>query len=245
MLNSPVKFQDSQIVMDRMKNDSMTLRKHSSIPEVDMDATITAIMIDDDILKALGSVDGRTATISIEGNNSGMQVSHGGMLAAEGYGIAPDQVNTYSVVSMNGPAASRSYIDNDYKDSSLKSLKETVGKYAQSPSVLEGAQRKEILNAAMVLVAVTAKVDPVQAGIYCKHVDILFNEMMQDSAVKIEDLQEVQANIQVEASFDNVLYQGKNFTNILENMDSEISLSIKEKVKEMADPEVDDSPSPG
>jgi hypothetical protein len=98
---------------------------------------------------------------------------------------------------------------------------------------------------ALQLVTEMAKNTPAKAGQYCENVDILFKEMIQDSTVKIEELQEVQANIQVGASSNNLLYQGKPFTNMLEKMDSDISLSIKEKVKEMAGPEVDNGPSPG
>jgi hypothetical protein len=95
------------------------------------------------------------------------------------------------------------------------------------------------------LIVLMSNVDPVKAGLYCKNIDSLFKEMMKDSSVKPDELREVQANIEMDSALDNVLYQGKPFTNMLEKMDSDISLSIKEKVKEMAGPEVDNGPSPG
>jgi hypothetical protein len=106
-------------------------------------------------------------------------------------------------------------------------------------------KRHEPLIKSMALFTASANANSVQAELYCKHIDVLFKEMMKDSDVKIEDLQEVKDNIMVGASSNKVLYEGKPFTRTLERMDLDISLLIKEKVKEMSGPEVDNGPSPG
>lgn len=61
--------------------------------------TIRAIPITDEILSLLGSKDGETAVIAVEGNEQGMTVYKNGYLAEGGYGITPEEmVRTYEEV---------------------------------------------------------------------------------------------------------------------------------------------------
>ena len=54
--------------------------------------TIKAIKIDDELLKLLGSEDGKTAIIKVSWDEQGMKVYKDGYLADYEYGIAPQEM---------------------------------------------------------------------------------------------------------------------------------------------------------
>ena len=64
--------------------------------------TIKAILIDTEMLKLMGSKDGKTATIKVSWSDNGMTVYKDGYLANYEYGIAPEEMKeTYERVKEN------------------------------------------------------------------------------------------------------------------------------------------------
>lgn len=61
--------------------------------------TNRALLIDDNVLRILGSADGKSALIDVSWSYDGMYVYRGGYLVDAGYGITPDDFNkTYEKV---------------------------------------------------------------------------------------------------------------------------------------------------